>query len=186
MRLKRKSTAQWILPTFNAMLVGLLIALLTMSSAFTSPDPTTVSTQPQRDPLLDLPNASAGGGALELRGSIMALSEDRAISKLVFTLVNLSKESLRLDDGSLVVGYRDLNQHVDELAWTWQFQGNHDPGNLLKAGESIQMIIPLTEGLLHQLGPNTSFAIEIVSASGSMLTIQRTTPAQLDPIIDLS
>ena len=113
-----------------------------------------------------------------------------------------------------VISYVDSNQFLADVPWTVDFIGNASADNLLEEGEKAEITVWLlhrdysvadvdaasavtgwvadangAHGILTTggtlLGVNDQFTVEVKPDSGSVLTIQRTTPARLDTVMDL-
>ena len=113
-----------------------------------------------------------------------------------------------------VLSYVDQNQAIPDLPWTVDFVGNNNSDNLLEAGEKAEITVWLlarnfdvasidaanatamwvadsrgASGILSTGGtlltPNDIFTIEIKPSVGSVVTLQRTVPVKLDPVMDL-
>ena len=86
----------------------------------------------------------------------------------------------------LLVTYTDKDQLVNDLFWTKQFVGVSDDDDLLEVGERVEVTIEL-QGLAQAtpLVKNKRFSLEIKPAEGSVLSVQRTMPAQIDTAMNL-
>jgi archaeal flagellin FlaB len=95
----------------------------------------------------------------------------------------------------VVIGYFDKNQRVDDLYYTVQQLGGADSDYLLEDGEKFQITIGsdtagasggnLINALGNNLSVNTQFSIEVKTTHGGILTLERTTPAYIDSVINL-
>jgi len=95
----------------------------------------------------------------------------------------------------VVISYIDQYQRVDDLYWTVTKLGKEDGDDLLENNEKFQITIGssanttaggnLIDALTTDLGPNKTFTIEVKPAVGAVLTIERSTPAYIDTIMDL-
>ena len=87
----------------------------------------------------------------------------------------------------VVISYVDQNQRINDIAWTKQWRGSNDNDDLLELNEKAEITIDLTAVYKgsNPLGANTEFAIEVKPPKGSVLNIERTTPANLDEIMNL-
>ena len=86
----------------------------------------------------------------------------------------------------VLVTYTDKDQLVNDLYWTKSFVGVSDDDDLLEVGERVEMTIQLAG--LAQVTPltkNKRFSLEIKPSEGSVLSIQRTLPAQVDTAMNL-
>ena len=95
----------------------------------------------------------------------------------------------------VVISYVDESQRVEDLYWTITKLGNADSDNLLESGEKFQVTVGSTTAtdsggnMVDALNPNLlvnkTFTIEIKPPAGAILTIERTTPAVIDAVINL-
>lgn len=129
---------------------------------------------------------------VELRGSVIARSNNSAITEIIFTISNTSnsssQESVSMTESphnQIRIDYRDQNQSILNLPWSHRFQGDHNDDDLLEDGELVQFTVSLLDNLATTLGPATPFVLEVSSLERTLIKIHRTTPAQLDPILDL-
>ncbi|MCH8061405.1 MAG: hypothetical protein IH861_02765 [Chloroflexi bacterium] len=109
--------------------------------------------------------------------------------------VDLAAPSDADDDGiadqterqhKLLVTYNDKDQLVNDLYWTKQFVGVSDDDDLLEIGERVELTIQLA-GLAQStpLTKNKRFQIEVKPAEGSVLSVERAMPAQVDVSMNL-
>ncbi|HSW56882.1 MAG TPA: archaellin/type IV pilin N-terminal domain-containing protein [Dehalococcoidales bacterium] len=95
----------------------------------------------------------------------------------------------------VVISYYDGRQKFDNLYWTVTPIGYSSDDNLLDSGELFQIkigspVVGTNGGNLanllaaNPLGANTTFNIQVTTASGSTLVLQRTTPGFIDPVIN--
>jgi archaeal flagellin FlaB len=90
----------------------------------------------------------------------------------------------------VVINYLDKNQQIDNLYWTVDRVGNDDNDYLLEDGEKYQITVgAVGNGLVEALNPdlsvNNTFSLVILTPTGAVLTIERTTPAYIDDIVNL-
>jgi flagellin FlaB len=96
----------------------------------------------------------------------------------------------------VVINYIDQNQKVDNLYWAVTKLGSDDGDYLLESGEKFQITIGgdtagLAPGNLidalttTDLSVNKTFSLQVVTPAGAVLTIERTTPAYIDAIMNL-
>ena len=114
----------------------------------------------------------------------------------------------------LVVAYTDDNQHLPDVPWTVNWVGFSDGDSILDPGEQAELTVWLVDrvhgtaigsdgsiALMNGagdgggaggiaatstvLGVNARFSVEVRPPTGAVMIIQRTTPARLQPIIDL-
>jgi len=150
---------------------------------------------------------------LELKGAVIATANTTGasgnIQQVSFTVANvLGGEAIDFTvptNGSagvatgtankVVINYLDLDQKVDNLYWSVTKLGNDDGDSLLENGEKFQVTIGgsdngsapgnLLNALTSDLGVNTTFSLVVVTPAGAVLQIERTTPAYIDPIMNL-
>jgi len=135
---------------------------------------------------------------LALKGDVVAEGNSSQINTLVICVANaLNGEPIDLtaplagtgnesgkaagnSSNVVVVSYSDSAQRVDDLHWTATQLGNTTSGNnILGPGQTFQMTIDLTATGIN-VGTYKTFDIDIKPPVGSVLTIERTTPAALD------
>ncbi len=87
-------------------------------------------------------------------------------------------------DNTVIIGYYDAGQFVNEVPWAVDWVGSNDGDALLEEGEVAEITVDLT-GLGTPLGANTEFTIEVKPENGAVFTINRTTPATIEAVMDL-
>jgi len=150
---------------------------------------------------------------LEMKGGVIATANittavdpvNACIGQLSFTVSNvLGGQAIDFSEPStsaggkvtsadykVVINYLDQTQEQDNLYWTITKVGNDDGDSLLETGEKFQVNIGggagnnLTDALGTNLGINQKFSIQILTPAGAVLTIERTTPAVIDQIMNL-
>jgi flagellin FlaB len=96
----------------------------------------------------------------------------------------------------VVINYIDQTLKVTNLYWTITKLGKDDGDNLLETNEKFQVTVgsnnqTLAGGNLldalstSPLGINKTFNLEVVSPVGAVLSIERTTPAYIDTIMNM-
>ncbi len=147
---------------------------------------------------------------LVLKGGVIAKDTDSPadnyVDTITFTVANaLSGEAIDFtapaDDDSngladsdsnnvVVISYIDSGHRVEDLYWTKTAIGSDDGDDLLEAGEKFQITIPRLEasgtGLNNVIGTNHTFTIEVKTPNGATLNIERTTPGNIDDVMNLN
>jgi len=151
-------------------------------------------------------------GCLELRGGVLALANttgsDGYVGKLTFTVLNaMDGEPVDFtpptdanndgiaDSGSsniVVISYVDKNNAVSDLYWSITKSGGADSDYLLERGEQFVVAIGkstsqanLVDALTTPLSVNSTFTMEVKPSHGAVLAIERTTPGQIDSVMNL-
>ncbi|MCD6520731.1 MAG: hypothetical protein J7M05_12515 [Anaerolineae bacterium] len=130
-------------------------------------------------------------GALELRGSVIArgITSTNVVSDVVFTLANVAggePVDMSTDERVVIIEYRDSNQRVSIDDWSVRWLGYSDGDSLLESRELVEVTVPISGNVSTDLGPNTTFVIEVKPPKGSVLSIQRTVPSVIDAVMDLN
>ncbi len=97
----------------------------------------------------------------------------------------------------VVISYIDQNQRVEDLYWTYTPIGSDNGNDILEANEKFQITIGsavsgvgnagnLVDALNPNLTVNKTFTIEIKSAKGAVLAIQKTTAANIDAVMNMN
>lgn len=126
--------------------------------------------------------------SMSVKGAIIAESTGgTAVDDVVFTLALVSGgDPVDVTDSSgdntVVIGYRDDTQFINEVDWTVNWVGTNDGDNLLEEGELAEVTVSLTSAALAE---NTAFTLEIKPPTGAVLDINRTTPAALESVMEL-
>jgi flagellin FlaB len=89
-----------------------------------------------------------------------------------------------------VISLRTPTDYFSNVKWAKTAFGAADDDNLLEQGEQFEIAINLadlggTYVLTNPLKANMTFGIQLKPSLGSSTTIQRTLPAQIDPVVDL-
>ena len=88
-----------------------------------------------------------------------------------------------------VISLTTTTAYYNNVKWTAQFVGNHDNDQLLEAGEQLEITLDMADlgaGFGDPaIGPNAMFNIQVKPTQGSTMTIQRTLPAAIYPVMDL-
>lgn len=103
---------------------------------------------------------------------------------------------------SMILSYADESQFVNDLDWTIDFLGKTNGDYILDEDEQAEITVWLhdwdgtdynlgdavtdTMYLTTRLGINTKFRLEIKPQEGTLVVLERTTPARLQPIINLN
>jgi flagellin FlaB len=129
---------------------------------------------------------------LEMKGNVVAVSDGSAVTELKFSLANaLDGQPIDLTppidggngtaDGNstnvVVISYSSQTQRIDDLVWTKIAMGLDDGDNLLEDGELFEITVDLSG--VETIGPYKTFTIQVKPPVGSVLVIERTTPASL-------
>ncbi len=129
--------------------------------------------------------------SIEVKGAVIATSATTGttgtVEELIFTVGNVvGGEPIDLNDTNrvMIISYRDQTQQVNALDWTMDWVVRNDSDDLLDSGELAEITVPLA-ALTNDLGINTEFTLEMKPPMGSTITLQRTTPAYFDEVIDL-
>jgi hypothetical protein len=163
-----------------------LISFIMAATSYSLPVAGTTGDWAGNPRIVDLTDQSPLSRMVQLKGSLIARSHDNTVTDLVLTVANTAgSEPIDLAANSFVVSYHDQHQRVTNLPWTWRFQGKDDGDKILESEELLQLTIRLSATPQVKLDANTPFVIELSPPQGAALTIQRTTPRQLDPIVDL-
>ncbi len=137
-------------------------------------------------------------GSMEVVGSVIAYGMPAGapdtVQTIVFSLSNVAGgEAVDFTlppNNKVVIDYRDEDDRYTDLNWTYDAKGVDDLDVLLEAGELFEVTVCIsttdhTPNVTPMLGTNTSFAIEIKPQTGGTIVLERTTPADLDKIMDL-
>ena len=83
------------------------------------------------------------------------------------------------------MSYQDDNQFVNSTPADWTATWLSGSGPNLDPGEAVDVSIDLS-GLATALGQGQAFAVSVKPVKGAVLTLTRSTPVELKPVVDLS
>jgi len=132
----------------------------------------------------------AARSSMTLVGSTIAqdVGSTGHVTKVVFTVADAidgsSVDWTASPSNVVTINYVDSNQRVSNITWAKTQVGKGNSNDLLDPGEKFEVAVDLTS-LSPTLGANTNFTLEVVPPQGSTLTVNRTTPAYIDPVMDL-
>lgn len=138
---------------------------------------------------------------LEISGSVIVKSDNvtNSVTSILFTVKNAiagTPIDMTPCDGTVnatnkcVISFLTATDYINNVKWTKESIGRSDDDNLLEPGEQFEITIDTADlgdgkALSENLTYNDSFNIQVKPALGSTITIQRTLPAGLEPIMDL-
>jgi flagellin FlaB len=121
-----------------------------------------------------------------IKGDVIANSAAGSLTTLSFTVANaVGGEAIDLTgspNNTTVISFINAGQKIQDLSWTAAPLGAADSDSLLDPGEKFQLTVNIGAATV---GINETFSLEIKTAAGAVLTIERTTPAVLDAVNDL-
>jgi len=126
---------------------------------------------------------------LELKGDVVAKANATAVTEILFSVSNaLDGEAIDMTDTTgtnvTVISYSSSTIRTEELSWVSEAQGWSDADSLLEAGEMFEITVDMT-GAGEAIGTYHTFTLEVKPPVGSMLRIERTTPAAIDSVMIL-
>ncbi len=124
-----------------------------------------------------------------IKGSVLAKGTNPNIDSVSFTVSLIaggSSVNLNASNKEMIIGYKDQAQYVSNAPWTvtWIVTKSIPADDLLEMGEVAEITVNLT-GLNPRLMANSAFNLEIKPPRGAVLNIYRTTPAGIQPVMDL-
>ena len=148
-------------------------------------------------------------GSMEIRGSMIAKADAVAsttVDTLIFVVTNaVAGEAIDLtaptdagDDGipdagsthKTVLGYNDENQQIADVAYAVTYLGDSDGDTLLEVGEKAEITVDIGSAITTVSGTdlqkNTTFTLQVSPPKGAVMILQRTTPARVDPVMNLN
>jgi flagellin FlaB len=155
------------------------------------------STLELRGPVIATGNETAGGGSVKQISFVLANVLGGDSVDFTAPTANTSDNTGLSDPSStnkVVIKYIDAYQTVNDLFWTATPLGVTDSDEILDANEKFQIVVggdavsgggDMTDALGHPLVNNTTFTLEILTPAGAVLQIERTTPARIEPKMNL-
>ncbi len=137
---------------------------------------------------------------LELSGSVMARSDDNTnVRSILFTVKNaIAGNPIDMTpcngtsnaSNKCVISLSTGSDYINNVKWTKFAIGANDGNDLLETGEQFEITVDLADlgaagSLSENLTANDKFSLQVKPALGSTITIQRTLPASIGPVMDL-
>lgn len=132
---------------------------------------------------------SESTATLILRGTVVGASNQKrtALKDIAFTLASggQSHEAADISPAGTIISYIDRDQALNIPGTEWSTSWLIGNGPLLDAGEAVELRVSLA-GLSPALGTRRDFTIRVHALGGAVLLINRKTPAELSPVVDLT
>jgi flagellin FlaB len=139
---------------------------------------------------------------MELSGSVIGLGDATVttnLGKIKFTVKNAiagNPIDMTPCDGTstainkCVISLTTADDYLNNIKWTKVAIGAADTDNLLETGEQMEVTVDLADlgdtlSLSDNLTANEIFNLQIKPSVGSTITIQRTLPPAIEPVMDL-
>ncbi|MGA2159806.1 MAG: choice-of-anchor D domain-containing protein [Dehalococcoidia bacterium] len=135
---------------------------------------------------------------LELSGSVVAKSDDSInVRSILFTVKDAiagNPIDMTPNDGSghnkCVISLKTNSDYINDVKWSFVPIGADNGNNLLETGEQFEITVDLTDlgsagSLSENLTANQTFTLQVKPSVGSSITIQRTLPPAIGPVMDL-
>ena len=124
-----------------------------------------------------------------LRGTVVGTSNQRrtALKDITFTLASggRSFQAADMSPAGTIISYIDRDQALNIPGTEWSASWLIGNGPLLDPGEAVELHVSLAE-LSPALGTRRDFTVRVHSLGGAVLLINRKTPAELSPVVDLA
>lgn len=125
---------------------------------------------------------------LSVRGGVVGTSNAAltGITSIKFNLASASQsyESVELSTANTIVTYLDQDQALNVAATDWSVTWLIGSGAVLDPGEQVELVVSIA-GLSPLLGTSKEFSIQVKPNRGAVVAIERTTPAELKPTVNL-
>jgi flagellin FlaB len=136
---------------------------------------------------------------LEVSGSVVAKSSNNTTADHILITVKNAVAGQPIDmtpcDGTAnatnktVISLGTSAEYLNNIKWTKTAIGAANSNNLLEVGEQFEIDLNLGDlgaaPLVNALAANGKFNVQIKPALGSTITIQRSLPPSLEPVMDL-
>ncbi len=127
--------------------------------------------------------------SMAIKGAVVAEDPDATakVTDVVFTVslvsggdpVDMTSDA---DNRKVIIGYRDATQFLNNVDWDVTWIGANDGDALLEDGELAEVKVDLTDAALDA---NTAFTLEVKPPTGAVLSLNRTTPATIEAVMEL-
>ena len=133
---------------------------------------------------------------MSTRGTVIATGDtsgataaDYFVDTVVFNLALVSGGdpvdlTSTAGENVVVISYRDASQIKNEIPWTVAWVGQNDGDDMLEAGELAEVTVDLSS-LDTALTTSTEFTIEVKPPTGGVFSVNATTPAAIEAVMEL-
>ena len=170
-------------------MVIILITMVMISVVFAFAILKTGSSTAGRSEKLVLQALSDSTATFILRGSVVGTSNQKrtALKDITFTLASggQSVKAADMSPAGTIISYIDRDQALNIPGTGWSTSWLIGNGPLLDPGEAVELHVSLAD-LFPALGVRRDFTVRIHSLGGAVLLINRKTPAELSPVVDLT
>jgi flagellin FlaB len=133
---------------------------------------------------------------LEVSGSVIAKSTNNTTVSSILVTVKNAVAGQPIDmtpcnagaTNKTVISLGTSAEYLNNIYWTKTAIGAADADNLLEVGEQFEINIDLAAlgaVLTNDIEANAKFSVQIKPSLGSTITVMRTLPASLEPVMDL-
>ncbi len=123
---------------------------------------------------------------MEVNGSVLGLSADNVTLTTIQFAVGLSIPNSKVDTAAIVVNYFDDEVHSEAVTANWTIHGDSAERGTSTFLEGDEMFIgAITVPVAATLGTYKTFTLQVIPPTGATLTIARTTPGSIVPVLDL-
>ena len=132
---------------------------------------------------------------LEVSGSVVAKSAGTDVTVILVTVKNaVAGQPIDMTPcnaggtNKTVISLGTSAEYLNNVYWTKTAIGAADADNLLEVGEQFEINIDLAAlgaVLTNDIEANAKFSVQIKPSLGSTITVMRTLPASLEPVMDL-
>lgn len=133
--------------------------------------------------------------SIGLAGDVIAKSNNSKVDYIILTLqlaagqspVEIGADS---NEGMMIISYSDSAAYAADTTWTQAFIGNNDGDNVLEQHEKVEITIEVPKNAILQSDNSTDvvnkeFRLEVKPKIGAILPVSRTTPPQIDTVMNL-
>ncbi len=136
---------------------------------------------------------------MDVSGSVIALSDNNTLTTIKVTVKNaIAGNPIDMtpctgtagSQNKVVISLTTAADYLNNIKWTAVPIGAANTNNLLEVGEQFEINIDLADlgdglALSTPLVANNTFSLQLKPSLGSTITVERSLPAALDPVMDL-
>ena len=167
-----------------------LIAFVVVASVFAFAVLTTGLISSEKSKEAIIASHEETSATLVMRGSVIgeSTSTPSYINTIKFQVTNATQtgEAVNLSTSginSAILTYSDTAQSENNLTWTATWLAGS--GSLLNRGETVEIAVTVSD-LTTKLQTSKEFTIQLKPTVGATLRVNRTTPAELQTVIDMN
>jgi flagellin FlaB len=123
---------------------------------------------------------------IEVKGSVLGISVDNSTVSTVQFELGLTIPDQKVDTNAILVNYFDTQQHSENVTSSFVKNGSStERGSTVMLENDEVFTANVTIPAITTLGVYDTFTVQMIPPTGATITIERTLPGSITPVMDL-